>query len=182
METLSCMAVAAAVLFYLVPVTRRARLPVAAPFGLLMFCSLAATLIVLPLANKAAAASQDRMRHQRVDASINVLEVSQSRYRPATGMASLASEAKACAAWSLEKQQVVSFFSLSREILPDTLHDFYWLPCFIEGRALIDGKNWEFEINGAGTSIWRNGNEVQFNGCAHKACEALIILAPESND
>lgn len=69
------------------------------------------------------------------------------------------------------------------ERLPEgRLHDFSWLPCSISGRLQAEGREWSFEINGAGTSIWRSGDEIRMLGCARSACEPFVILMPEVVD
>lgn len=113
------------------------------------------------------------------DAGITILDVSPSLYRPAPGASGVASDEDACKAWSLDKQQAASAWRLSRELREGELHDYYWLPCSIKGHARIQGATWEFEINAAGTSTWRNGNATHLMGCSQLACKPLIILMPD---
>jgi len=115
------------------------------------------------------------------DASITVLDVSPSLYRPASGSPSVASDAEACKAWSLDKQKVASLWRLSDELREGELHDYYWLPCSIKGHAQFQGATWAFEINAAGTSTWRSGDVTRLMGCSKIACESLIILMPDRN-
>lgn len=84
-----------------------------------------------------------------------------------------------CSAWSLDKAQAASFFGLSRELREGELHDFDWLPCAIKGRLRAQGRVWDFEINAAGTSTWRNGDQARMLGCAQAACEAFVLLMPD---
>lgn len=110
---------------------------------------------------------------------VTVLEISKAVYQPAQGAARLAKEEAMCSAWSLDKAQAASFFGLSRELREGELHDFDWLPCTIKGRVRAQGRIWEFEINAAGTSIWRNGEQARMLGCAQAACEPFVLLMPD---
>lgn len=112
---------------------------------------------------------------------ITVLDVSPSHYSPAPGTSAVASEADACKAWSLDKEQVASVFRISAELREGEFHDYYWLPCSIKGHARLQEATWDFEINAAGTSIWRNGDATRQMGCAEPACEPLVILMPDQN-
>ncbi|MFT4183128.1 MAG: hypothetical protein QM636_14550, partial [Rhizobium sp.] len=115
------------------------------------------------------------------DSGITVLDVSPSRYSPAPGTSGVAGEAEACKAWSLDKEQVASVFRLSAELREGEPHDYYWLPCSIKGHARFQEATWEFEINAAGTSTWRNGDTTRLIGCAQLACQSLVILMPDQN-
>ncbi|WP_369979877.1 hypothetical protein [Xanthomonas bundabergensis] len=84
-----------------------------------------------------------------------------------------------CSAWSLDRTQAQSFFGLSRELREGELHDFDWLPCSIKGRVQAQGRVWEFEINAAGTSTWRNGDQARMLGCSQAACEPFVLLMPD---
>lgn len=110
---------------------------------------------------------------------VNVLEISPARYQPTDASRASQAEADACGAWSLDHQQAEAFFGLSEQLPEGRLHDFHWLPCSINGRLQAEGREWAFEINGAGTSTWRSGDDVRLLGCARSACEPLVILMPE---
>lgn len=116
------------------------------------------------------------------DAGITILDVSPSLYRPAPGTPSVASDAQACGGWKLDKQQVASLWRLSTELREGELHDYYWLPCSIKGHARLQGASWEFEINAAGTSTWRNGERTLQKGCAKAACAPLVVLMPDRDE
>jgi hypothetical protein len=110
---------------------------------------------------------------------LTVLEISKAIYAPAPGSARSAKEEAMCSAWSLDRTQAESFFGLSKELREGELHDYDWLPCSIKGRVQAKGRVWEFEINAAGTSIWRNGDQARMLGCSQAACEPLVVLMPE---
>jgi hypothetical protein len=84
-----------------------------------------------------------------------------------------------CSAWSLDAAQASSLFRLSKPLREGELHDYGWLPCSIKGRVQAEGRTWDFEINAAGTSTWRNGGDARLLGCSQAACEPLVILMPE---
>ena len=109
-----------------------------------------------------------------------VLDISPARYRPANGARVSETEIAACRAWSLDARQAETFFALSGELQEGALHDYSWLPCSISGRLRSDGREWEFEINAAGTSTWRSGNEARLLGCNTAACEPFVVLMPDS--
>lgn len=110
---------------------------------------------------------------------VTVLEISKAVYQPAQGAARLAKEEAMCSAWSLDKAQAEAFFGLSRELREGELHDFDWLPCAIKGRLRAQGRVWEFEINAAGTSTWRDGDQARMLGCAQAACAPFVVLMPD---
>lgn len=101
-----------------------------------------------------------------------------AEYRPSAPASPDAGEAAACGAWSLDAKQAEAFFRLSRTLGEGELHDFDWLPCSIRGRLRAEGREWMFEINAAGTSTWRSGNEMRLLGCDRAECEAYVILMP----
>ena len=113
-------------------------------------------------------------------ADLVVLEISKARYQPSGGTTPKEAEAAACATWSMDPRQAEAFFSLSTQLPEGGLHDFYWLPCSIEGRLQAEGREWTFEINAAGTSTWHSEGESRLLGCSAKACEPFVILMPES--
>jgi hypothetical protein len=86
-----------------------------------------------------------------------------------------------CDAWTLDKRQAETFFGLSKVLGEGELHDYDWLPCSISGRLQAKGKIWDFEINAAGTSTWRNGGDAILMGCSQAACEPLVILMPDAS-
>jgi len=100
-------------------------------------------------------------------------------YRPAPGAPGTDSEASSCRSWSLDKSQVEAFFDLSQPLAEGELHRFSWLPCSISGRLEAEGREWDFEINAAGTSVWRSSDETRLLGCSQAACEAFVILMPD---
>jgi hypothetical protein len=110
---------------------------------------------------------------------ITVLEVSEPVYQPVDGTRALAREEAMCKAWSLDKGQAASFLSLSKPLHEGELHDYAWLPCMIKGRVRAGGQVWDFEINAAGTSTLRSGNEARLLGCSQVACEPFVILMPD---
>ncbi len=95
--------------------------------------------------------------------------------------------ADACKQWSLSPKQVERFFQLG-ELLDGVVlhHQFYWLPCSIEGR-LHDGAGqvWNFRINGAATATtWRGDGPTREEyrwGCRRKGCEDLVLMAAEAD-
>ena len=111
---------------------------------------------------------------------VTVLEIAPSHYQPADSARTSQAEAEACRAWSLDEQQAEAFFGLSEQLPEGRLHDFYWLPCSIKGRLQAEGREWSFEINGAGTSTWRSNDDVRLLGCSLSACEPFVILMPET--
>ncbi|MDR6675257.1 hypothetical protein [Xanthomonas sp. 1678] len=112
---------------------------------------------------------------------MSVLEIAKAVYQPAPGAARLAGEQAMCSAWSLDRKQAESFFGLSKELGEGELHDFDWLPCSIKGRVQAQGRVWEFEINAAGTSTWRNGDQARMLGCSQAACEPFVVLMPDAS-
>lgn len=138
-----------------------------------------AIIVVIPLFMKGVATASEAQADSADVSGIVVLDVLPSLYQPARGAPGTTAEAGACRAWSLDKLQAAAALRLSTELRAGELHDFYWLPCWIKGHAQIQSKVWEFEINAAGTSIWRSGDETRLMGCSQAACEPLIILMPE---
>jgi hypothetical protein len=144
----------------------------------LVRCTCAITVII-PLLMKSVATASEAQADSADVSGIVVLDVLPPLYQPARGGPGTTAEADACRAWSLDKLQAAAALRLSTELREGELNDFYWLPCWIKGRAQIQGKVWEFEINAAGTSIWRSGGETRLMGCSQAACEPLVILMPE---
>lgn len=136
---------------------------------------------VAALASLLILVGQSRAFADNADSAVTILDVSPSHYLPTPGAPSLASDVNECKAWSLDKQQVASVFRLSTELREGALHDYYWLPCSIKGHARFQEATWEFEINAAGISTWRNGDATRSMGCSQIACQSLIILMPDSD-
>lgn len=107
-----------------------------------------------------------------------MLEIAPARYIPREGAQRSVTEESACSAWSLDRRQAESFLAMSEPLSEGRLHDFHWLPCSIAGRVRAEGREWTFEINGAGTSVWRSGDDSRLLGCASSACEPFVILMP----
>lgn len=81
-----------------------------------------------------------------------------------------------CSAWSLTPSQVQELFALSESYQESPHSQFYQLPCSISGEASLEGRLWQFEINGGGTATLSNGDEVRYLGCRDKRCEPYILL------
>lgn len=111
-----------------------------------------------------------------------VLDVRAAEYHPAPGAHASSAEEAICLSWSLDKQQAGRFLTLSTELGEGELHRFDWLPCSIKGRASVQGAMFEFEINAAGTSTWRNGETTRLMGCSLAECGSLLILVPGGED
>lgn len=111
---------------------------------------------------------------------VTVLEIAKPVYLPAQGNRASTDEQAMCSAWSLDAGEAASFFRLSEPLGEGELHDFDWLPCSIKGRVQAEGVVWDFEINAAGTSTWRSGDEARLLGCPQAACEPFVILMPGS--
>lgn len=100
-------------------------------------------------------------------------------YEPAAGARHAANEEAMCKAWTLDKAQAESFFRLSKPLREGERHDYDWLPCSIKGRLRANGRDWDFEINAAGTSTWIDGEQALSFGCSQAQCEPLVILMPD---
>jgi hypothetical protein len=83
---------------------------------------------------------------------------------------------QACRGWSLTAAQVERFFSLSKEYKQDPYSLFYQVPCSISGELTIDGKTWEFVINGGATAIWNRKGVTRHWGCGAAKCEPLVLM------
>lgn len=94
--------------------------------------------------------------------------------------------ANECKAWKLKPQQAAEFFRLAKEYPPDAPvgvnHDFYQLPCSIEGQLIAPDGAWNFRINGAATATWSRGDKVRIWGCNDPACKPLVLLMPDGYD
>lgn len=121
---------------------------------------------------------QQQVRPASAASDLSVLEIAEAVYAPAQGTRASAGEEAMCSAWSLDAGQAESFFRLSNPLSEGELHDYDWLPCSISGRVRAQDALWDFEINAAGTSTWRNGDEVRQLGCSQAACEPFVILMP----
>lgn len=110
---------------------------------------------------------------------VEVLEIGTATYAPRAGAPASATEAAGCAAWTLDAAQAERFLALSHVLTEGALHGFSWLPCSIPGRARWSNREWHVQINAAGTSIWRSGNDVRHLGCSHARCEPFVLLMPD---
>jgi hypothetical protein len=162
----------------------RARHPAKAPAS--TFLPHLAWVLMLPMLSACQSQVRSDSASTRVvgppPVGVTVREIAQSHYQPADGSDASETEAAACRAWSLDTLQAEAFFSLSEQLPEGGLHDFYWLPCSIKGRLQAEGREWAFEINAAGTSSWRSGEDVRLLGCSRSACEPFVILMPEIVD
>lgn len=82
----------------------------------------------------------------------------------------------ACAAWSLTPSQVQDVFALSDSFQTSPYSSFYQLPCSISGDASIEGRRWQFVINGGGEVTLSNGDDVRYLGCRDKRGEPYTLL------
>ena len=137
-------------------------------------------LFLLPLPLLLACQPHPRDPADSARADLTVIDVSAPLYQPADGARYLANEAAMCKAWVLDKTQVESFFRLSKPLREGERHGYDWLPCSIKGRLRARGRDWDFEINAAGTSTWISGEEVASFGCSQAQCEPLVILMPDT--
>lgn len=110
---------------------------------------------------------------------VHVLDIEPPGYRPREGQPASASEASVCAAWILDAAQAEKFLALSRPLPDGALHRFGWLPCTIAARVRWNARAWRVEINAAGTSVWRSGDEVRLLGCGKAECEPFVLLMPD---
>lgn len=143
---------------------------------------LRATAILLLVFLAACRSPTSGDRHSTSNSSadaIEVLEVAAARYHPTPSTTANAAEAAECRAWALDARQAAAFLRLSRPLAEGELHEFAWLPCSVGGRLRTEGREWAFEINAAGTSIWRSGDEARLLGCDRAECAAYVILMPE---
>lgn len=81
-----------------------------------------------------------------------------------------------CSRWSLTPRQVQELFVLSDSYQTSPYSGFYQLPCSISGEAAIEGRVWQFVINGGGIVTLSSGDEVRYLGCRDKRCEPYILL------
>lgn len=83
---------------------------------------------------------------------------------------------KICEGWTLTASQAERFFALSKEVDSRTYHHTYdTMPCKIGGVVSMDGKVWQFTINGAAKAQLIDGVTVRILGCEAKQCEPVVM-------
>lgn len=90
--------------------------------------------------------------------------------------------ARACEAWNLTGDQVLSFFAHATAILPEELHTTYnVVPCQYSGSLTINGTVYEFSINAGAFGVIRGTppTRVALFGCKAE-CNGLFRVRSDA--
>ncbi|WP_139838851.1 hypothetical protein [Xenorhabdus vietnamensis] len=82
-----------------------------------------------------------------------------------------------CKKWNLNKQNIDKIFKISSAYEYTPYHAFSQTPCDIIGKAKLNGKVWDFYINGGGMITLTNNTETIYRGCDSIECEPFFILS-----
>ncbi|MDR7194523.1 hypothetical protein [Luteimonas terrae] len=90
-----------------------------------------------------------------------------------------------CHDWSLTPRQAEESFRQSEpDGFAEYIHRFDTAACKITGRLRREDGTWQFTINAAGNSMWRQGTEVRYFGCWTTQCARVLssrdFIAPDS--
>ena len=82
----------------------------------------------------------------------------------------------ACEKWSLKDDQIRKAISLSKpyEALP--YGEYSQTPCNMSGTVTINGKTWDYLLNGGGIITLSIDGMVRYRGCDTDACKPYLLL------
>lgn len=85
-----------------------------------------------------------------------------------------------CVRWKLSNEEIVRIFKKSIKISGEDFHHFYSvLPCSYEGKILINGQNFHFQLNaGSFIAITSQGN-TSYLGYIKNDASKYFLASPE---
>ncbi|RUT65070.1 hypothetical protein CKG00_00640 [Morganella morganii] len=82
----------------------------------------------------------------------------------------------ACDKWALKDEQIRKLIALSKPYTALPYGEYSQTPCNMSGTVTIDGKTWDYLLNGGGIITLSIDGMVRYRGCNADACKPYLLL------
>ncbi|MBT0460100.1 hypothetical protein [Morganella morganii] len=82
----------------------------------------------------------------------------------------------ACDKWTLKDEQVRQLIAMSKPYIALPYGEYSQTPCNMSGTVTIDGKTWDYLLNGGGIITLSIDGMVRYRGCNADACKPYLLL------
>lgn len=82
----------------------------------------------------------------------------------------------ACDKWTLKDEQVRQLIAMSKPYSALPYGEYSQTPCNMSGTVTIDGKTWDYLLNGGGIITLSIDGMVRYRGCNADACKPHLLL------
>lgn len=82
----------------------------------------------------------------------------------------------ACDKWTLKDEQVRQLIAMSKPYIALPYGEYSQTPCNMSGTVTIDGKTWDYLLNGGGIITLSIDGMVRYRGCNTDACKPYLLL------
>ncbi|KNZ88318.1 Uncharacterised protein [Morganella morganii] len=82
----------------------------------------------------------------------------------------------ACDKWTLKDEQVRKLISMSKPYTALPYGEYSQTPCNMSGTVVINGKTWDYLLNGGGIITLSIDGMVRYRGCNTSACKPYLLL------
>ncbi|HCE8948833.1 hypothetical protein [Morganella morganii] len=82
----------------------------------------------------------------------------------------------ACDKWTLKDEQIRQLIALSKPYTALPYGEYSQTPCNMSGTVTIDGKTWDYLLNGGGIITLSIDGMVRYRGCNADACKPYLLL------
>lgn len=82
----------------------------------------------------------------------------------------------ACDKWTLKDEQVRKLIAMSKPYIALPYGEYSQTPCNMSGTVTIDGKTWDYLLNGGGIITLSIDGMVRYRGCNADACKPYLLL------
>lgn len=82
----------------------------------------------------------------------------------------------ACDKWTLKDEQVRQLIAMSKPYSALPYGEYSQTPCNMSGTVTIDGKTWDYLLNGGGIITLSIDGMVRYRGCNADACKPYLLL------
>lgn len=82
----------------------------------------------------------------------------------------------ACDKWTLKDEQVRKLIAMSKPYIALPYGEYSQTPCNMSGTVTIDGKTWDYLLNGGGIITLSIDGMVRYRGCNADDCKPYLLL------
>ncbi|MBW5405755.1 hypothetical protein ACISK3_11205 [Morganella morganii] len=82
----------------------------------------------------------------------------------------------ACDKWTLKDEQIRQLIAMSKPYSALPYGEYSQTPCNMSGTVTIDGKTWDYLLNGGGIITLSIDGMVRYRGCNADACKPYLLL------